>query len=122
MYDESIELKSWDHINVTSTHPGKFIEDWLDSADIDSTELANRLGVSTRVLHEIISGNLMYSPLTALKLARVFSTTPQFWLNARQNYQASVAWDHHSDEIKDIEPAVEPHDNVKIDSGVISDD
>lgn len=50
------------------------------------TELAQRIGVSYPRINEIINGKRGISPDSALRLARLFRTTPEFWLNGQRNW------------------------------------
>jgi len=67
------------------THPGAILrEDILPSAGITQAQLAERLGGSRRTVGEILHE---YRPVTAdmaHRLARVFGTTPAFWLRLQE--------------------------------------
>lgn len=64
------------------THPGAILKnDILPELDITQLELANRLGVSRRTISEIVREKRPVTPDMAMRLARVFKTTPKFWLN-----------------------------------------
>jgi len=49
-------------------------------------ELAERIGVSYPRVNELVHGKRGVTPDTALRLARFFGTTPEFWLNLQQAY------------------------------------
>ena len=80
-----------DHRNRRPTHPGAILrEDILPETGITQTQLSRMLGVSRRTLSEILHE---YRPVTtdmAHRLARVFQTTPAFWLRLQQ---AVDIWD-----------------------------
>ncbi|MBN1448389.1 MAG: HigA family addiction module antidote protein [Bacteroidetes bacterium] len=68
------------------THPGEMLlEDFLKPLEMTQTELASRIHVSYPRINEIIHGKRGISPDTALRLARLFGTTAQFWLNSQRN-------------------------------------
>lgn len=68
--------------NRRPTHPGAILrEDILPAARITQTELAGVLGVSRRTVNQIVNEQRPVTTDIALRLARVFRTTPEFWLN-----------------------------------------
>ena len=70
------------------THPGEMLlEEFLVPLGISQVAFAKRLGVSYPRLNEIINGRRGVTPDTALRLARVFSMSAEFWLGLQQ------AWD-----------------------------
>ncbi len=89
-------------------HPGDILKhDFLDPLDITQTELAKRMGVPIQRINQICRGRRAVTPDTALRLARLFGTTPEFWLNAQ------TAWDlwhvihsERAEEIEKLEPIV----------------
>lgn len=88
------------------THPGEvLVEDYLKPLGMTQVELAERIHVPFQRVNTIAKGHRSVTPDTALRLAKLFGTTPDFWLNLQQ------AWDlyhaAHSSEaavIKRIEP------------------
>jgi len=58
---------------------------------------ANRLAIELRVpaarIGEIVHGRRGITADTALRLARYFGTSPQFWINLQSNYDLEVAQD-----------------------------
>ena len=69
------------------THPGEVLrEEFLKPLGISQTALARELGVSFRTINEIVNEKREVSPEMALKLARHFGTTPEFWLNLQMKY------------------------------------
>jgi len=64
------------------THPGELIrEDLFPEAGISQTELAKLMGVSRRTISEIICERRKVTPDIAFRLAKVFNSTPEMWLN-----------------------------------------
>ena len=67
------------------THPGVLIrEDLLPEAGLSQTQLAQLIGVSRRTVSEIINERRRFTPDIAFRLARVFNSTPEMWLNMQQ--------------------------------------
>ena len=62
------------------------LEEWLRPLGISQSAFAARLGVSFPRLHEIIHAKRGVTPDTALRLARVTGTSPDFWLNLQQSW------------------------------------
>jgi addiction module HigA family antidote len=59
-------------------------EDVLPAAGLSVTEVARRLRMSRQGLHRILAEERPITPATALKLARLFGTTPDLWLNMQR--------------------------------------
>jgi antitoxin HigA-1 len=67
------------------THPGKLLrEEILPAAELTQAELATRLGVSRRSISDLLRERRALTPDMAHRLARVFETTPEFWMNLQQ--------------------------------------
>ena len=63
-------------------HPGTILKNIiLPELAITQLGLAKRLGVSRRTISEIIRERRPVTPDMAMRLSRVFKTTPKFWLN-----------------------------------------
>ena len=66
---------------------------------------ASRLGIELRVpatrVNDIVRGKRSITADTALRLARYFGTTPQFWMNLQANYDLELASDKRGAEIAD---------------------
>ena len=63
-------------------HPGEMLaEEFLAEYGISQTELAQRIGVPFQRINLLINLKRGVTPDTALRLARFFETTPEFWLN-----------------------------------------
>ena len=64
------------------THPGEvLLEDFLTPMEISQRELADSIHVPFQRVNEIINGRRGITPATALRLARFFGTSADFWLN-----------------------------------------
>lgn len=68
--------------------PGEVLaEEFLEPLEITQVELAKRLGLTFQTVNAIVNGRRSITPNTALRLARVFGTSPTFWLNLQ------LTWD-----------------------------
>jgi addiction module HigA family antidote len=88
------------------THPGEMLlEEFLKPLGLTQTELAQRIRVSYPRVNEIVNGKRGITPDTALRLARLFGTTPEFWLNGQRNWDLWHAMHSRTaEEIAEIEP------------------
>ncbi len=88
------------------THPGELLlEEFLKPLKMTQTELAERIRVSYPRVNEIINGRRGITPDTALRLARLFGTTPEFWLNGQLHWDLWHAiHSREATEIEEIEP------------------
>ena len=81
----------WNLQRVT-THPGVMLkEDFLIPLGISQNALALKIRVPATRIGEIIHGKRSISPDTALRLARFFGNSPEFWLNLQQMHDLSKA-------------------------------
>ena len=73
------------------THPGEMLrEDFLPEYGLTVASLAEALGVSRQSMNELLRERRAVSPEMALRLSRLFSNSPEFWLNAQR---AVDLWD-----------------------------
>jgi len=88
------------------THPGEMLrEEFLIPLEMTQTELAERIGVSYPRVNEIVNGRRGITPDTALRLATLFGTTPEFWLNGQRNWDLWHAMrTPQADDIRRITP------------------
>jgi antitoxin HigA-1 len=77
---------------LNPVHPGEILsEDFLRPLSISQYRLAKDIHVPARRVNEIVLGRRGISADTALRLARYFNTTPQFWLNLQSRYELDAA-------------------------------
>lgn len=75
-------------------HPGEvLIEDFLVPLGLSQHRLAQDLSVPPRRINEIVHGKRAVTADTALRLARYFGTSEQFWLNLQSRYELEVERD-----------------------------
>jgi len=60
------------------------VEEFLGPMGITQSQLANAMGVSRRTVNELCTGKRAVTADTALMLSKVFSNTPDFWLNLQR--------------------------------------
>ncbi len=70
---------------VRPTHPGEMLrEDFLPDYGLSVSSFAKAIGVSRQTINELLRERRAVSPEMALRLARLFGNTPEFWLNAQR--------------------------------------
>ena len=85
---------------IPPIHPGETLrEDFLKPLDLPVNRLAAELFVPATRVNDIARGKRSITADTALRLARDFGTTPQFWMNLQSNYDLELAEDARGSEI-----------------------
>ena len=72
-------------------HPGRLLRRELESRKLSANRLALDLGVPSGRITGILNERRSISAGTALRLARYFSNSPQFWLDMQSQYDIAVA-------------------------------
>ncbi len=87
-------------INRRPTHPGEMLrEDFLPEYGLTVAGLAEAVGVSRQSINELLRERRAISPDMALRLARLFGNSAEFWLNAQR---AVDLWDVAQSIKKDV--------------------
>ena len=74
--------------NRPPIHPGEILlEEFMKPYGMTQTEIAKRIGVSRKHISELVNGRKGISTDIALRLSRLFGTSPELWLNGQ------LAWD-----------------------------
>jgi len=82
-------------------HPGEILsEEFLKPMGISQNRVALDIRVPARRINEIVRGMRRITPDTALRLAKYFGVTPQFWLGLQMDYDLDVATDELSEKIE----------------------
>ncbi|PIW26783.1 MAG: addiction module antidote protein, HigA family [Rhodospirillales bacterium CG15_BIG_FIL_POST_REV_8_21_14_020_66_15] len=81
-------------------HPGEILrEEFLVPLDISANKLATAIRVPATRIGAIVNEQRGITGDTALRLAKFFDTTPQFWMNLQSLYEIEIARDQHGAEI-----------------------
>ncbi|HTY21557.1 MAG TPA: HigA family addiction module antitoxin [Desulfomonilaceae bacterium] len=76
-------------------HPGEILlEEFMKPLGISQNRLARDLKVPPRRINEIVHGKRGITIDTALRLARHFGTSVEFWINLQMHYELEVAEDN----------------------------
>ena len=82
-------------------HPGEVLEEeFLQPLALSQHRLALDIGVDPRRINEIVLRKRRVTANTALRLARYFGTSPEFWLGLQSQYDLDVEEDEIGDRLK----------------------
>jgi addiction module HigA family antidote len=85
---------------LAPVHPGEVLfEEFLKPMNLSQNRLALAIGVPPRRINEIILEKRGISADSALRLARYFSMSPQFWMGIQMDYALDVAEDKLSERL-----------------------
>ena len=92
---------------LANIHPGEILlEEFLREYGISQNRLGREIGMSPRAINEIVHGKRSVTANSALRIARFFGTSPEFWLNLQTSYDLEeAAKTVNLDGIKGIEAA-----------------
>ena len=77
---------------LKNVHPGEvLLEEFLKEFDISQNRLGREIGMPPRAINEIVHGKRSITANSALRLAKFFGTSPEFWLNLQTSYDLKEA-------------------------------
>jgi addiction module HigA family antidote len=86
-------------------HPGEFLrEEYLIPLGMSAGMLAKKLNLPRTRIERIVKEEVGLTPDTALRFARFFNTSPQFWMNFQQAYELETEARRLASELEKIEP------------------
>jgi addiction module HigA family antidote len=91
------------------TPPGEMLlEEFLKPLGMTQAELAERIRVPYVRVNELVNGKRRVTPSTALRLAKVFGTSPEFWLNGQLvlDLYHTINDEREIGEVEQIEPVL----------------
>lgn len=87
------------------THPGEMLlEEFLIPMHLTQAELADAIHVPYQRVNEIINGRRGITASTALRLAKFFGNTPDFWMNLQLRWDLYHAQQQEKATLKSIHP------------------
>ncbi|EGD56811.1 HigA family addiction module antitoxin [Gordonia neofelifaecis] len=90
---------------IAPIHPGEILmEDFIEGFGITQNKLTVSIGVPPRRINEIVHGKRGITADTALRLAKYFGTSAEFWLNLQSHYDLDRAADRAGEQIASITP------------------
>ena len=85
---------------IPPIHPGEILfEEFLKPMGLSQNRLALEIKVPPRRINEIVLGKRKITPDTALRLAKYFNMSPEFWLGLQMDYELDIATDQLHDKI-----------------------
>jgi addiction module HigA family antidote len=95
--------------NRRPSPPGTILKyEYLEPLRMTQQQLADAIGVTRVRINEIILGKRSITPDTAFRLAKLFNTTPDFWLNLQLNADMWDTLQSHKEEYERIEVLEKP--------------
>ena len=90
---------------IEPIHPGEVLmEDFIEGFGITQNKLAVSIGVPPRRINEIVHGKRGITADTAIRLARYFGTSEEFWMNLQSHYELRLEGRALQDQIEAIAP------------------
>jgi addiction module HigA family antidote len=84
------------------THPGEILrEEFMIPMGLSANALSREIDVPPNRITSIVAEERAVTPDTAIRLARYFDTTPEFWLNLQMEHDLSVVLTKHGAAIND---------------------
>lgn len=100
-----MSIPNRDGIQRRPTHPGEMLrEDFLPDYGLATAELAKAVRVSRQTINELLRERRALSPEMALRLARLFGNSPEFWLKAQRAVDLWDAGQALQEDISQIKP------------------
>lgn len=99
--------------NRIPTHPGEMLlEEFLKPLELTLKELADSIKVPYQRVNEIVSGKRGVTPGTALRLAKFFGMSPDFWLNLQMKVDLYAARQKEQKVLREIKKIKQPSPKV----------
>ncbi|HMH43107.1 MAG TPA: HigA family addiction module antitoxin [Pyrinomonadaceae bacterium] len=93
--------------NRQPTHPGEMLfEEFLLPMQIDEEQLAESIHVPAERIKEIVSERKSINPSIALRLAKYFDMSPDFWMNLQLRWDLYQTQQAESEDLNAIRPHV----------------
>jgi addiction module HigA family antidote len=78
--------------------------EFLEPMQLTQRDLADGIGVPYQRVNELVNGRRGVTPSTALRLAKFFNTTPDFWLNMQQRWDLYQTNRNEHEALRRIKP------------------
>ena len=86
---------------IAPVHPGEILmEQFLKPLALSQNKLALEIRVPPRRINEIVKGRRRVTADTAMRLARFFKVTPEYWMGLQADYDLDVVRDELEEKIK----------------------
>jgi addiction module HigA family antidote len=89
----------------TPTHPGEMLlEEFLNPMGLTQRELADNIRVPYQRVNDLVNGRRGITPSTALRLAKFFNMSADFWMNLQLRWDLYFAQQDESNVLETIHP------------------
>jgi len=89
----------------TPTHPGEMLlEEFLNPMGLTQRELADTIRVPYQRVNDLVNGRRGITPSTALRLAKFFNMSADFWMNLQLRWDLYLAQRDESNALETIHP------------------
>jgi len=86
---------------MAPVHPGEILlEQFLKPLAMSQNKLALEISVPPRRINEIVKGRRRVTADTAMRLARFFKMTPEYWMGLQADYDLDIVRDELEERIK----------------------
>ncbi len=93
--------------DIPPVHPGEILKaDFLEPLGLSVNALSRAIGVPRTRLNDVVRGRRGITADTAMRLARFFQISAQFWMNLQSHYELEVAEEAHGQR---LDHEVRPH-------------
>jgi addiction module HigA family antidote len=93
----------------TPTHPGEMLlEEFLHPMGLTQRELADHIHVPYQRINDIVNGRRGITPSTALRLAKFFNMSADFWMNVQLRWDLYFTQQHETQVLERIHPYSAP--------------
>ena len=91
---------------MIAVHPGEILAEELEARELSANQLALSLRVPSGRITEILNAKRAVTPDTALRLARYFGNSADFWLGLQTSYELAIAERDNGERIaREVVPA-----------------
>ena len=102
--------------DLPNIHPGEVLsEEFLKPLGLSQNRLAVEIGVPANRINAIVRGRRALTADTALRLSRLLSTSPEFWLRLQMRYDLEAAREPIARELSRIRPLAGPEAHTGLD-------
>jgi len=86
--------------DIPPIHPGEvLLDEFMKPLELSQNKIAMDIRVPPRRINEIVHGKRRITANTALRLARYFGNSPQFWLGLQMDFDLEVEEDKIGDQL-----------------------
>jgi antitoxin HigA-1 len=96
-----ITRRRYERKKIPPIHPGEILlEEFLNPMNLSQNKIALDMRVPPRRINEIVLGKRRITADTALRLAKYFNMSPEFWLGLQMDYDLDITEDQIGERIQ----------------------